>query len=144
MMIAEKVHVAAIMQTSLNLHSDIYRDSYNSGGSLLCCNIREILWHTNCLPDISNFKELETATLLQQRYMQSMYPTGIFFLQETDKNPSFLLQNAAYEDNGAVKNPNYQDRAEERRKTKGSDNPYQADEAPASVHRQELYQFSIK
>lgn len=45
------------------------------------------------------------------------------------------LKNAAYEENSAIKNPNYQDRADERRKTKGSDNPYQVDEAPASVHR---------
>ncbi|KAK3097623.1 hypothetical protein FSP39_011486 [Pinctada imbricata] len=46
------------------------------------------------------------------------------------------LQNAPYVDNvAAIKNPTYQDKAEERRRTKGSDNPYIPDEAPASVNK---------
>ncbi|XP_033750133.1 angiogenic factor with G patch and FHA domains 1-like [Pecten maximus] len=46
------------------------------------------------------------------------------------------LKNSAYEDNmAAINNPGYNDKADERRKTVGSDNPYQPDEAPASVHR---------
>ena len=41
-----------------------------------------------------------------------------------------------YENNKeALNNPSYQDKAEERRRTKGSDNPYQRDDAPASVNR---------
>ncbi|XP_056022574.1 angiogenic factor with G patch and FHA domains 1-like isoform X2 [Ostrea edulis] len=46
------------------------------------------------------------------------------------------LKNAAYVENSqAVSDSNYRNRAEERRQTKGSDNPHQVDEAPASVHR---------
>ncbi|OWF53997.1 angiogenic factor with G patch and FHA domains 1-like isoform X2 [Mizuhopecten yessoensis] len=46
------------------------------------------------------------------------------------------LKNSAYVDNmGAINNPAYNDKADERRKTVGSDNPYQPDEVPASVHR---------
>ena len=46
------------------------------------------------------------------------------------------MQNASYVDNkAAVNNPAYEDKAGERRRTKGSDNPYQKDDAPASVDR---------
>ncbi|XP_060065534.1 angiogenic factor with G patch and FHA domains 1-like isoform X2 [Ylistrum balloti] len=46
------------------------------------------------------------------------------------------LKDSAYVDNmSAINNPAYNDKADERRKTVGSDNPYQPDEAPASVHR---------
>ncbi|XP_064651949.1 angiogenic factor with G patch and FHA domains 1-like isoform X2 [Lineus longissimus] len=48
----------------------------------------------------------------------------------------FGLENLSYvDDMSAINNPKYQDKATERRRTKGSDNPYQKDDAPASVDR---------
>ncbi|XP_074851549.1 angiogenic factor with G patch and FHA domains 1 isoform X2 [Carettochelys insculpta] len=44
------------------------------------------------------------------------------------------LQNTAYEDEKAVKNPNYKDRAGKRRETMGSEGTFQRDDNPASVH----------
>ncbi|XP_077673140.1 angiogenic factor with G patch and FHA domains 1 isoform X3 [Eretmochelys imbricata] len=44
------------------------------------------------------------------------------------------LQNTDYEDNKAVKNPNYKDRAGKRRETIGSEGTFQRDDTPASVH----------
>ena len=50
-----------------------------------------------------------------------------------------MFQNSAYEDNSEVfNNPNYTDKAEERRKFVGSDVPGQKQEAPASVHRSDI------
>ncbi|XP_002732757.1 angiogenic factor with G patch and FHA domains 1-like [Saccoglossus kowalevskii] len=48
----------------------------------------------------------------------------------------YMLANTDYEEKVVVnENGDYVDRAEERRKTVGSDNPYQKDDMPASVHR---------
>nr|XP_009686907.1 PREDICTED: angiogenic factor with G patch and FHA domains 1 [Struthio camelus australis] len=44
------------------------------------------------------------------------------------------LQNTEYEDNKAVKNPKYKDRAGKRRETIGSEGTFQRDDTPASVH----------
>ncbi|KAM6228277.1 angiogenic factor with G patch and FHA domains 1-like [Spheniscus humboldti] len=44
------------------------------------------------------------------------------------------LQNAEYEDNKAVKNPKYKDRAGKRRDTTGSEGTFQRDDTPASVY----------
>ncbi|NXY45086.1 AGGF1 factor, partial [Ceuthmochares aereus] len=44
------------------------------------------------------------------------------------------LQNTEYEDNKAVKNPRYKDRAGKRRETIGSEGTFQRDDSPASVH----------
>ncbi|NXG50858.1 AGGF1 factor, partial [Psilopogon haemacephalus] len=44
------------------------------------------------------------------------------------------LQNTEYEDNKAVKNPKYKDRAGKRRETIGSEGTFQRDDGPASVH----------
>ncbi|XP_065513826.1 angiogenic factor with G patch and FHA domains 1 [Caloenas nicobarica] len=44
------------------------------------------------------------------------------------------LQNIEYEDNKAVKNPKYKDRAGKRRETIGSAGIFQRDDSPASVH----------
>ncbi|XP_074877219.1 angiogenic factor with G patch and FHA domains 1 isoform X2 [Buteo buteo] len=44
------------------------------------------------------------------------------------------LQNTEYEDNKAVKNPKYKDRAGRRRETIGSEGTFQRDDSPASVH----------
>ncbi|NXC50475.1 AGGF1 factor, partial [Penelope pileata] len=44
------------------------------------------------------------------------------------------LQNTEYEDNKAVKNPKYKDRAGKRRETIGSEGTFQRGDAPASVH----------
>ncbi|KAM9138906.1 angiogenic factor with G patch and FHA domains 1 isoform 3-T3 [Pangshura tecta] len=44
------------------------------------------------------------------------------------------LQNTDYEDDKAVKNPNYKDRAGKRRETIGSEGTFQRDDTPASVH----------
>ncbi|KAF1428420.1 Angiogenic factor with G patch and FHA domains 1, partial [Spheniscus magellanicus] len=44
------------------------------------------------------------------------------------------LQNAEYEDNKAVKNPKYKDRAGKRRETTGSEGTFQRDDTPASVY----------
>ncbi|KAM6363164.1 angiogenic factor with G patch and FHA domains 1 isoform 2-T2 [Pluvialis apricaria] len=44
------------------------------------------------------------------------------------------LQNTEYEDNKAVKNPKYKDRAGKRRETIGSEGIFQRDDSPASVH----------
>ncbi|XP_070542245.1 angiogenic factor with G patch and FHA domains 1-like isoform X1 [Ptychodera flava] len=47
----------------------------------------------------------------------------------------YMLAGADYEDNKEViQNPHYADRAEQRRKTVGSDNPHQKDDLPASVN----------
>ncbi|NXU53587.1 AGGF1 factor, partial [Turnix velox] len=43
------------------------------------------------------------------------------------------LQNTEYEDNKAVKNPKYKDRAGKRRETIGSEGTFQRDDSPASV-----------
>ena len=43
-------------------------------------------------------------------------------------------QSSEYEEAKALKNPRYQDRAESRRQTVGSDGTFQRDDAPASVH----------
>ncbi|XP_074787675.1 angiogenic factor with G patch and FHA domains 1 isoform X3 [Athene noctua] len=44
------------------------------------------------------------------------------------------LQNTEYEDNKAMKNPKYKDRAGKRRETIGSEGTFQRDDSPASVH----------
>ncbi|KAM9167807.1 angiogenic factor with G patch and FHA domains 1 isoform 2-T2 [Mergus octosetaceus] len=44
------------------------------------------------------------------------------------------LQNTEYEDNKAVNNPKYKDRAGKRRETIGSEGTFQRDDTPASVH----------
>ncbi|KFQ23717.1 Angiogenic factor with G patch and FHA domains 1, partial [Merops nubicus] len=44
------------------------------------------------------------------------------------------LQNTEYDDNKAVKNPKYKDRAGKRRETIGSEGTFQRDDSPASVH----------
>ncbi|XP_025891184.1 angiogenic factor with G patch and FHA domains 1 [Nothoprocta perdicaria] len=44
------------------------------------------------------------------------------------------LQNTEYENNKAVKNPKYKDRAGKRRETVGSEGTFQRDDTPASVH----------
>ncbi|KFQ73946.1 Angiogenic factor with G patch and FHA domains 1, partial [Phaethon lepturus] len=44
------------------------------------------------------------------------------------------LQNTEYEDNKAVKNPKYKDRAGKRRETIGSEGTFHRDDSPASVH----------
>ncbi|KFP24815.1 Angiogenic factor with G patch and FHA domains 1, partial [Colius striatus] len=44
------------------------------------------------------------------------------------------LQNTKYEENKAVKNPKYKDRAGRRRETVGSEGTFQRDDIPASVH----------
>ncbi|NXN61790.1 AGGF1 factor, partial [Rynchops niger] len=44
------------------------------------------------------------------------------------------LQNTEYEDNKAVNNPKYKDRAGKRRETIGSEGTFQRDDSPASVH----------
>ncbi|XP_049722196.1 angiogenic factor with G patch and FHA domains 1 isoform X2 [Elephas maximus indicus] len=44
------------------------------------------------------------------------------------------LQNTDYEDEKALKNPKYKDRAGKRREQIGSEGPFQRDDAPASVH----------
>ncbi len=52
--------------------------------------------------------------------------------------PQFIFVNKGeqYKEGGEVpSNPKYEDKAAERRKKKGSDNPYQKDDPAASVHR---------
>ncbi|CAL8337883.1 unnamed protein product [Lota lota] len=44
------------------------------------------------------------------------------------------LKSSEYEEAKSLKNPRYQDRAESRRQTVGSDGAFQRDDAPASVH----------
>ena len=47
-----------------------------------------------------------------------------------------MLQDAAYmEDDKAINNPSYENKAEARRRTVGSDFPHQKDDVPASVNR---------
>ncbi|XP_037642758.1 angiogenic factor with G patch and FHA domains 1 isoform X3 [Sebastes umbrosus] len=46
------------------------------------------------------------------------------------------LQSSEYEEVKALKNPRYQDRAESRRQTVGSEGVFQRDDAPASVHQE--------
>lgn len=47
---------------------------------------------------------------------------------------NMLIKNTEYEDNKAVKNPKYKDRAGRRRETIGSEGTFQRDDSPASVH----------
>ncbi|KAK2538849.1 Aggf1 [Columba guinea] len=49
-------------------------------------------------------------------------------------NGNQILQNIEYEDNKALKNPKYKDRAGKRRETVGSAGIFQRDDSPASVH----------
>nr|XP_020489541.1 angiogenic factor with G patch and FHA domains 1 isoform X1 [Labrus bergylta] len=46
------------------------------------------------------------------------------------------LQSSEFEGTKALKNPKYQDRAESRRQTVGSEGVFQRDDAPASVHKE--------
>ncbi|XP_054472101.1 angiogenic factor with G patch and FHA domains 1 isoform X1 [Anoplopoma fimbria] len=46
------------------------------------------------------------------------------------------LQSSEYEEVKAIRNPRYQDRAESRRQTVGSEGVFQRDDAPASVHQE--------
>ncbi|XP_063766139.1 angiogenic factor with G patch and FHA domains 1 isoform X2 [Eleginops maclovinus] len=46
------------------------------------------------------------------------------------------LQSSEFEEVKALKNPRYQDRAESRRQTVGSEGAFQRDDAPASVHQE--------
>ncbi|XP_029286764.1 angiogenic factor with G patch and FHA domains 1 isoform X2 [Cottoperca gobio] len=46
------------------------------------------------------------------------------------------LQSSEYEEAKSLKNPRYQDRAESRRQTVGSEGVFQRDDAPASVHQE--------
>lgn len=47
-----------------------------------------------------------------------------------------MSQESAYTDQGAAQpKAGYEDKAEIRRRTKGSDHPHQKDDMPASVHR---------
>ncbi|KAK9529322.1 hypothetical protein VZT92_013425 [Zoarces viviparus] len=46
------------------------------------------------------------------------------------------LQSSEYEEVKALRNPRYQDRAESRRQTVGSEGVFQRDDAPASVHQE--------
>ncbi|XP_040060853.2 angiogenic factor with G patch and FHA domains 1 isoform X2 [Gasterosteus aculeatus] len=46
------------------------------------------------------------------------------------------LQSSEFEEAKALKNPRYQDRAESRRQTVGSEGVFQRDDAPASVHQE--------
>ena len=45
-----------------------------------------------------------------------------------------FIKNTDYEDEKALKNPKYKDRAGKRRKQIGSEGTFQRDDAPASVH----------
>ncbi len=45
-----------------------------------------------------------------------------------------VFQSSDYEEQKALKNSRYKDRAENRRQTVGSDGTFQRDDAPASVH----------
>lgn len=47
----------------------------------------------------------------------------------------FCKQSSEYEEAKALRNPRYQDRAESRRQTVGSEGVFQRDDAPASVHQ---------
>lgn len=47
---------------------------------------------------------------------------------------NLLEKNTEYEDNKAVKNPKYKDRAGRRRETVGSEGTFQRDDNSASVH----------
>lgn len=45
-----------------------------------------------------------------------------------------FVKNTEYEDNKAVKNPKYKDRAGKRREITGREENFQRDDSPASVH----------
>lgn len=45
-----------------------------------------------------------------------------------------FIKNTDYEDEKALKNPKYKDRAGKRREQIGSEGTFQRDDAPASVH----------
>lgn len=47
---------------------------------------------------------------------------------------NLLAKNTEYEDNKAVKNPKYKDRAGKRRETIGSEGTFQRDDGPASIY----------
>lgn len=53
-----------------------------------------------------------------------------------------VFQSSDYEEQKALKNSRYKDRAENRRQTVGSDGTFQRDDAPASVHVYVTYIFT--
>lgn len=59
----------------------------------------------------------------------------IFMYQFVFFNEYFMfIKNTDYEDEKALKNPKYKDRAGKRREQIGSEGTFQRDDAPASVH----------
>lgn len=69
--------------------------------------------------------------------------------QHSKKTIAILLylsqQNSSYTDNAAaINNPAYQDKASERRRTVGSDNPHKLDDKPSSVHRYKVIHIEFE
>lgn len=58
------------------------------------------------------------------------YLPALFFFNECFS----FIKNTDYEDEKALKNPKYKDRAGKRREQIGSEGTFQRDDAPASVH----------
>ncbi|XP_064608802.1 angiogenic factor with G patch and FHA domains 1-like [Liolophura sinensis] len=113
-------------------------DRIKVGSSILLCHIHA---------GLDTCDQCEPGQVLANLHSHSQSEKDVVILSKEEKEKlrrrqlkdikrKYGLDNADYEGNkSALNNPSYSDKAEERRKTKGSDNPYQKSEAPASVHK---------
>ncbi|CAH1796253.1 unnamed protein product [Owenia fusiformis] len=113
-----------------------HRDELKIGGSTFLLHIH---------PGTETCDECEPG---QIQAAQKLEQTKDFVVQsKTDRDlerkkqlklikKKFGLEKTAYDDSKAINNPAYKDKAGERRKKVGSENPFEKHEAPASVHRE--------
>lgn len=84
------------------------------------------------LQDVELIKKAEAAITLEGKRDVKIknLNTSLFVLMQFN----LLGKNTEYEDNKAVRNPKYKDRAGKRRETIGSEGIFQRDDSSASVH----------
>lgn len=85
------------------------------------------------LQDLELIKKAEAPILLEGKRevnKNKVFTPSLFVLMQLN----LLGKNTEYEDNKAVKNPKYKDRAGKRRETVGSEGIFQRDDSSASVH----------
>ena len=84
---------------------------------------------------IACFVVLIETTLNRICQVKQIHRQFIFMYQFVFFNEYFMfIKNTDYEDEKALKNPKYKDRAGKRREQIGSEGAFQRDDAPASVH----------
>lgn len=85
-----------------------------------------------CFNSLFNTDHIETY-LLSKANIKTLH----FYLSLLFSSMNILclfIKNTEYEDEKALKNPKYKDRAGKRREQIGSEGTFQRDDAPASVH----------